>query len=261
MVITGLPLSVAIALLCAWLSLLYWTIRTIVRSRIGPLSLRYCATLGAVACASIAVLSLLAINLSWTSVRFSQSIGVRPIQIISAFLFWSTAVGVVLGLVGSGKKRFIGVGTCVLTGCWWFMWTMGSAISMSPSIIRHPTTYLIPNGYIGWVEIQYDVDAPPLPISDGKYICRIPANGSLRTASALENGWAKDEYFYYLGDGSLEPLRETGWGKGGMIWGGETETSVDSSTNATQSLFRSSTSAERINISAMKPFRHAGRFR
>lgn len=51
-------------------------------------------------------------------------------------------------------------------------------------------------------------------------MCRIPDSGLLRTSSPLEEGWAKDEYFYYSKDGSVRVLKDTGWGLGGMIWGG-----------------------------------------
>jgi hypothetical protein len=85
---------------------------------------------------------------------------------------------------------------------------------------RHATRYLIPKGYIGWIKIEYGRNAPPLEMSNGKYICRIPESGALATSSHLEEGWAKDEYFYYSEDGSTEVLPETGWGGGGMIWAG-----------------------------------------
>jgi hypothetical protein len=83
---------------------------------------------------------------------------------------------------------------------------------------RHPTIFLIPKGYIGWIKIEYGRNALPLEMSAGKYICRIPASGVLATSSPLEEGWAKDEYFYYSEDGSTEVLPDTGWGRGGMIW-------------------------------------------
>jgi hypothetical protein len=60
-------------------------------------------------------------------------------------------------------------------------------------------------------------------MNNGTRICQIPADGMLLTSSLSEQGWAKDEYFYYSGDGSVSELRDTGWGRGGMIWGGSTE--------------------------------------
>ena len=61
--------------------------------------------------------------------------------------------------------------------------------------------------------------APPLPIEDGYYLFRIPPSGLLETSSDIEYGWASDEYYYYAGD-SRQKLPATGWGGGGIIWGG-----------------------------------------
>jgi len=93
---------------------------------------------------------------------------------------------------------------------------------MGTPTTRHPTHYLIPAGYEGWVEIEYGAEGPSLPYRNGIYICRIPADGVLVTSSVLEDGWAQDEYFYYGSNGSLKSLPATDWGKGGMIWAGET---------------------------------------
>ena len=76
--------------------------------------------------------------------------------------------------------------------------------------------------WLGRGEIRRE-GAPPLNENKGAYTCRIPDSGLLNTSSALETGWAKDEYFYYSEDGSVQPLKETGWGAGGTIWAGSTE--------------------------------------
>ncbi len=101
---------------------------------------------------------------------------------------------------------------------------MGVAISMGAPIARHPTKFLIPQNYVGWVEVKYgDANAPALQMKNGTFICKIPEDGLLGTSSPLEGGWAKDEYFYYSQDGSVHALKDTGWGFGGMIWGGSVE--------------------------------------
>jgi len=100
---------------------------------------------------------------------------------------------------------------------------MEAAISMGASLSRHPVEYLIPDGYVGWVTIMHGANAPPLEMRSGEYVCRIPSSGMFETSSKIEDGWAKDEYAYYAVDGSLRRLLETGWGKGGMIWGGSVE--------------------------------------
>src|SRR5208282_2312961 len=137
---------------------------------------------------------------------------------------------------GAGRIRFLGLGTCLATGLWWYTLAMGSAISMGAPIARHPTRFLIPKAYIGWIKIEYGRNAPPLEMSNGKYICRIPASGVLATSSPLEEGWAKDEYFYYS-DGSPEVLPDTGWGKGGMIWAGSVTGDSPNAKQFTQSFY------------------------
>jgi uncharacterized protein DUF6843 len=85
---------------------------------------------------------------------------------------------------------------------------------------RRPSRYLIPDGYVGLVSIEYRVKgAPPLPIEDGFYLVKLPPGGLLKTSSAIEYGVAKDEYYYYSG-ATRRPLKQTGWSEGGMIWDG-----------------------------------------
>ena len=93
---------------------------------------------------------------------------------------------------------------------------------------RRPTRFLIPEGYVGWVRIDFGIkDTPPLPIEDGFYLIKIPASGRLQTSTEIEYGTAKDENYYYSGD-SRRLLKVTGWGSGGMIWGDFTGSDVDS---------------------------------
>jgi hypothetical protein len=87
---------------------------------------------------------------------------------------------------------------------------------------RRPSRYLIPEGYVGWVRINFRVkDAPPIPIEDGRYLFKFPPSGLIETSSDIEYGWSKDEYFYYSGD-ARRKLVGTGWGESGMIWAGAT---------------------------------------
>jgi hypothetical protein len=167
---------------------------------------------------------LLFLHLSWVSPTVSQHFGTTAVRIFAVLLFWPTLAGFVLSAVGTGRARFLGIGTCLITGLWWFTLSVDAAISMGSPISRHPTTFLIPDGYVGWVEVKYGENgALPLQEDKGKYTCRIPESGLLNTSSALEAGWAKDQYFYYSRDGSVRQLRETGWGAGGTIWAGSTE--------------------------------------
>ena len=142
------------------------------------------------------------------------------IRILSLFIFVPAIVGLLLSGFGSGKTRLLGVGTCMVAIYWWLSLSMQSAFTMTAPIPRHPTRFLIPDSYIGWVEVDYgETNAPSLQMDGKTYVCRIPANGILDTSTPLEEGWAKDEYFYYSPDGSTRALKDTGWGQGGMIWG------------------------------------------
>jgi hypothetical protein len=84
---------------------------------------------------------------------------------------------------------------------------------------RPPSRFLIPSGYVGWVRVEYGVgSAPPLP-REGKYLLLVLDNdGTLQTSSELPTGWAHDQFFYYSSN-RRQPLSNSGWCKGGMIWG------------------------------------------
>jgi hypothetical protein len=86
---------------------------------------------------------------------------------------------------------------------------------------RQPNRYLIPEGFVGWVRIDYEVEgAPELPVQDGFRVYRIPPSGLLKTSSAVEAGWASDEYCYVDTSGAREQLSATTRGGGGLIWPG-----------------------------------------
>ncbi len=91
---------------------------------------------------------------------------------------------------------------------------------------RQPRRYLIPDGYVGWLRVDYGVNAAhargygvdrayPLPVENGFRIYRFPASGHIVTSSSIEEGWAKDEFFY-VADGKMTELSQA---KGSnMIW-------------------------------------------
>lgn len=82
---------------------------------------------------------------------------------------------------------------------------------------RPASRFLIPEGYIGWVRIEFGVQgAPPLPMEGGEYILKIPPDGVLRTSSAEQYGWARDHYYYYSAQGA-HPLPDSG--SAALIWG------------------------------------------
>lgn len=79
--------------------------------------------------------------------------------------------------------------------------------------------FLIPDGYVGWVRVEFGVsNAPPLPLVAGDYVFRIPVSGLLMTSTPEQYGWAKDRYYYSSKDGVriLPAARQSG---GNFIWG------------------------------------------
>jgi hypothetical protein len=85
---------------------------------------------------------------------------------------------------------------------------------------RQASRHLMPDGYVGWVKIYFKVaNAPALPIEDGYYLFKFPASGVLQTSSAMEDGWAQDQYFYYSAE-TRRPLKVTGRDGDGLIWAG-----------------------------------------
>ncbi len=77
--------------------------------------------------------------------------------------------------------------------------------------------FLIPEGYTGWVRIEFEIqNAPALPHEGGQLVVKIPAGGELRTSSHEQYGPANDQYFYYSPQ-TTRPLPATG--NGALIWG------------------------------------------
>ena len=75
---------------------------------------------------------------------------------------------------------------------------MGAGLWMASSSntsTRRPSRFLIPDGYTGWVRVEFEVPgAASLPIESGQYVIKIPPNGILQTSSLEQYGWAKDRY-------------------------------------------------------------------
>jgi uncharacterized protein DUF6843 len=84
---------------------------------------------------------------------------------------------------------------------------------------RHPYRFLVPEGYVGWARVDFEVnDAPSLPMEKGEYVVKFRSSGLLRTSSPEEYGRANDHYFYYSDNGT-RPLPDSSSDKGRMIWG------------------------------------------
>src|SRR6266853_4026733 len=226
MVLSGRWLVFALIVLALWFAFLCRTCwRILTQPAPGrKLKVRDHLTRVGIVSSTMAVGSLLVLHLSWISAEVSQHFGVLAIKVLAQFLFWPTVAGFIFSALGSGRMRFWGVGTALITGLWWFSLSTVAAISMGAPLARHPTKFLVPKGYVGWIEVKYgEPNSPALQMNERTFICQIPDGGLLSTSSPLKEGWAKDEYFYYSKDGSLHALNETGWGAGGMIWGATDE--------------------------------------
>jgi hypothetical protein len=173
-------------------------------------------------CSIAAVGSFLSLRLAWTSVEIGQHrlpwvftenyqhLNVWAIKILSVLWLASSLVGLLLGLAGTQRKRILVVATSFVTALWW-LFLPGE---------RHPARYLIPEGYVGWVEIRYGrTNATPLPMDKGTLVYRISDSGLLETSTPLEYGIAKAEFFSYSKQGSVRTLKSYPWEPGNMIWG------------------------------------------
>ena len=84
----------------------------------------------------------------------------------------------------------------------------------------HPSKFLIPDGYIGWLQLEYGVkEGPPVPIEDGIKVFKFPTSGILMTESAGPDRGADDKYFYYSKDGSVQEISMRYRAGNGMVWG------------------------------------------
>ncbi len=73
-----------------------------------------------------------------------------------------------------------------------------------------PYRFLIPEGYVGWIRADFDVEgAPTLPVEDGFYILKFNESGRLKTSlgDLLES--RRDEFFFYSNEGKYR-LHEGG---------------------------------------------------
>jgi hypothetical protein len=79
-----------------------------------------------------------------------------------------------------------------------------------------PYRFLIPEGYVGWIRIDFNVaGAPELPMEDGYYVFRFPESGRLQTSSDDIVESRRNQFFYY-GSGK-EYLLETSCSHGACM--------------------------------------------
>jgi len=94
-------------------------------------------------------------------------------------------------------------------------------IKLKPAHDRSPplSKFLIPEGYVGWLRVEYDVECfPPIPVEDGVKIFRFTDANVLETSSPMPEDAAERQYFYYAADGSERDLAANYRSGNGMIW-------------------------------------------
>lgn len=68
-----------------------------------------------------------------------------------------------------------------------------------------PYRFLIPEGYVGWIRVDFDVPgAPPLPVEDGFYIFKFPESGRLQSSSGDVVESRRNEFRYYSTEESYQ---------------------------------------------------------
>lgn len=84
-----------------------------------------------------------------------------------------------------------------------------------------PYRYLIPNGYVGWIKVTYNVNgAAPLQIgAKGFYVLKIPQSGILKTSSPMQTCFTEIKFDYIDNNGNIKELNC--WGdtdNNNMVW-------------------------------------------
>jgi hypothetical protein len=84
----------------------------------------------------------------------------------------------------------------------------------------HPSRFLVPSGFVGWVLLDYQVkDAAPAPTEGDVKLFKFSPNGRLATSSPGPDRGAADQFFYYSPDGSLAEIPTDYRNGNGLIWG------------------------------------------
>ena len=76
--------------------------------------------------------------------------------------------------------------------------------------------YIIEEGYVGKLEITYNIkNKPPFILEDGYQVAKFPSDGIIKTSSTPILGKSKDKYFFYTKGNVLIPVTNVKLG-GGM---------------------------------------------
>jgi hypothetical protein len=72
-----------------------------------------------------------------------------------------------------------------------------------------PAIYEIPNGFTGWVTVEYGVSSTAaLPEDRGARVIRVPPDGKLRTSSPQELGIVDHRFYFVDGAGKRTPIED-----------------------------------------------------
>ena len=85
---------------------------------------------------------------------------------------------------------------------------------------RRSIDFVVPKGYVGWIRVKYNVfGTQPLPIRNGRYAARIPANGLLKTSTLEEEGWGRDQFYFINKSGQETHLPSDFDEPNRLMWG------------------------------------------
>ena len=119
-------------------------------------------------------------------------------------------------LFPNGTRRSTRIVLCAITIA--LLIGVVSWLSVSPRKGRPSSRFLIPDGYSGWVRVEFEIQgAPALEVENGENVFRIPSSGRFKTSSPEKYGWAKDS-FYFESSSGLRRIPDSGpdariWGK------------------------------------------------
>ncbi len=113
-------------------------------------------------------------------------------------------------------RIFFGIGMLILV-IGLGVWFSTNSRNTAPRSFR----FLIPEGYRGWVRVEFEVPGmPSLPTEAGQIVIEIPPSGTLRTSSPEQYGWARDTYVFYSNvhsNAGEQPIPDSGPAR--LIWG------------------------------------------
>ena len=83
-----------------------------------------------------------------------------------------------------------------------------------------PSKFLVPDGYVGWVQLEYDVrEAQTSTVESDVTVFKFPEDGVLITSSPGPQRNGRNEFMFYFNDGSERELPMDYRGGRALIWG------------------------------------------